>query len=233
MHEAQRGQCRHEQAKQRHMRQQRHDQAEHVQRRCIGTAQVAPLGIRGVHGQGIVGEGPPIQPGHQQQRQQQGQAGHDPQRQGQQPAGDEQNRGKNAVDRCGDKTVLAHRRDIAILGYGQMLEQQGHDEQRREQRSSQVGAGEDRHPAAEISQDIGQPGDTPADQNGHRWMAEQPIHQRAQPPEGKPDPEQQRKQCRRQHVAPDPTVTQAGQRAHQGQHHLSHTGFPPIASADA
>ncbi len=159
------------------MGKQRHGQAEHEHRTFVLAAQGLPLDIRRVHRQRIVGKGAAIEPCHQQQGQDQRKAGDDPERQRQQPAGNEQNRGKNAVDRSRRETVLTHRRHVAVIGCRQLFEHQRHDDDGGEQRSSQVGAGENRHPGASVSQHGGQPSDAPANQEGHRRMAEQPFHQ--------------------------------------------------------
>ena len=214
------------------MGEQRHGQSEHEHRPFRDRPQCAPFGIRRMHRQGIVGKGAAVVPGHQQQRQDQRQAGDDPQGQGQHPAGDEQNRGKNAVDRSRHETVLAHRRHVAVIGFRQVLEQQGHDDDGREQRGGQVGAGEDRHPRPHVGQERRQPGNPPADQDGHRLVAEQPVHHQAEPVNGQGDPQDQRNQCRCQHVSPDAAAAQARQRAHQGQNDISHVEFLPIVFAD-
>jgi hypothetical protein len=63
------------------MGEQRHGQAEHEQRVFVLAAQCLPFDIRGVHRQRVVGEGAAVEPGHQQQGQDQREAGDEPQRQ--------------------------------------------------------------------------------------------------------------------------------------------------------
>ncbi|MPN12414.1 hypothetical protein SDC9_159732 [bioreactor metagenome] len=175
-----------------------------------------------MHRQRVVGEGTTVQPAHQQQRNQQRETRNEPQRNGRHPGDDEDQRGADTVQRRRDKAVTPHRRHVAILGLRQMTQHQRHDDNGREQRSHQIGQREDRHPASEIGENMRQPDQPPAHQQGHRWKFHHLLDHPAERANGKADGEQQRDDGRRQHIEPNLSAAQVTEGARQGEHRITH-----------